>query len=251
MTRALTLILAATALAAGQALEFDVAVIKANKSGEPGMSTGSSSPERYVVINATLAWLIQNAWNIQRYQLTGLTGPLESDRWDMQAVAPTNTTSAEHKKMMQALLQDRFGLKVHTETREQSAYSLTTAKTGAKIQPLAPGACINPEPGQKPPAGATLCGNGSWGPSLIKLNGIPMERFTSVLGGTMERHVVDNTGLTGLFDIKLEWTADTDARTDGPSIFTAVQEQLGLKLDSVKAPVPMLVVDAVHAPSEN
>jgi len=243
------------ALAMGQSTarrpQVEVAAIKANKSGDPGMSMGSPGPGRYLAENVTLRFLIQNAWNVREFQLVGIPDFIARERFDIQATMETGAPSNQLQAMMQSLLEERFRLKLHREKREQSIYSLLPVRNGIKIQALAEGAC-SAGAGQPSTKG---CGNTSWGPAQVKGTGVSMTTFTEMLSAVMERSVVDNTGLKGLFDIALTWTPD-DAFTpaaagSGPSLFTAIQEQLGLRLESTKGQVEVLVVDSVERPSEN
>jgi uncharacterized protein (TIGR03435 family) len=171
--------------------------------------------------------------------------------------------------MMQALLEDRFHLKIRRETREVPAFALTVAKNGVKLKPFQQGSCVDigvvapltkapphAEPGQMP----ILCGVNSAArnpPNVTwDLRGTTLDFFAKTLLSTAaDRPVLNQTGLTGLFDIHLEFAPETAAPADdpagGPSIFTAVQEQLGLKLEPSKAPKEFLVIESVERPSEN
>jgi uncharacterized protein (TIGR03435 family) len=138
--------------------------------------------------------------------------------------------------MVQALLADRFQLKLHTETRTLPAYDLVLAKGGSKLLPSE--------------------SNGkSIGVSRTHFNGqgLGMTSIAEELSKIAGRVVVDKTALTGRYDLKLQWTPDDGAAgdTDAPTLFTAIQEQLGLKLEPAKEPVPVLVVDHVEQPSPN
>jgi uncharacterized protein (TIGR03435 family) len=173
--------------------------------------------------------------------------------------------------MMQALLEDRFKLRIRRETREGPAYALRVAKSGPKLKPFQPGSCLDiglvtplatsaprSEPGKRP----VLCGvnsglrnglNQTW-----DLRGVNLEFFAKVfLGGTLDRPVFNETGIEGLFDVHLEFMRDEPtlgaepADPDGPSIFTAIQGQLGLKLEPAQGPREFLVIDKVERPSEN
>ncbi len=179
--------------------------------------------------------------------------------------------------MMRALLADRFKLAVHTESRELPIYALTLArrdgKTGSQLRPAAVD-CVAmfaargrggpppapPQPGERPPCGMRL------GPGNLSGGGVTMAQLSTTLSQFVQRVVVDRTGLTGNFDIDLTWTPDQLPQgrgepppgvqlppidPNGPSIFTAVQEQLGLKLDSQRGPVDVLVIDRVEQPTED
>ena len=196
---------------------------------------------------------------------------------------------------MQALLEDRFKLKVHRETREVPVYVMTALKTGFKLQPLEEGSCdardltsgprpaiITPEqgfreilqPGEKPSCGvAVRTSKGPADPSQTVIGqAMGLTEFAGLLGGGMDRPVIDKTGITGIFNLHLQFARDQATAgflppplpgfpvdpqpalaTDpaGPSIFTAIQEQLGLRLDQARGPGQFLIIDHVEKPSEN
>jgi uncharacterized protein (TIGR03435 family) len=164
--------------------------------------------------------------------------------------------------MLQSLLEDRFQLRLHRETKELPVYALTVAKGGLK---LAEASCTNydfnnppprPSPGQKPP---DYCGNlsaGGSGPKqTVNAFGIGMTDFIGLLSDYTERVIIDRTGFTAKFNAHFEFASDRALGQQddnlGPSLFTAIEEQLGLKLESTKAPVEVLVIDHVERPSEN
>jgi uncharacterized protein (TIGR03435 family) len=213
--------------------------------------------------------------NQRLLQVLKAPGWVESDVYDITAKPTGNATIDQmYGPMLQVLLEDRFRLKIHRETRELPIYTLTVAKSGLKVQVTREGSCTRldlnhlppqPAPGQPPPA---FCGH-----TAIKTNGmnitvdahgIGMAAFAGITLSTrvnLDRPVTDQTGLTGLFDIHLEFAAaNTPSDINGgialpgdsaPSIFTALQEQLGLKLSPDKGPVEVLVVDHIEKPSGN
>ncbi len=159
--------------------------------------------------------------------------------------------------MLQTLLRDRFKLTLHLETKELPIYLLTVAKSGFRLQPLKEGDCItfdpnNParEPGRKP---SNFCGNMGIGRGNLDATKASMADLAPLFSVILGRTVVDQTGITGAFSVHLRFAPDEVPAADatGPSIFTAVQEQLGLKLESGKGPVEVLVIDSVEKPSEN
>jgi uncharacterized protein (TIGR03435 family) len=151
--------------------------------------------------------------------------------------------------MFQALLEDRFQLRVHTETRELQQYKLVIAKSGFKLRER-----------KEEASGAERAGT-TVGRGLIQGYRVSISNLAGFLTGELGRLVVDGTGLTGNYDYKLEWTPDESqpnsggdappADAAGPTVFTAVQEQLGLRLEPVKGPVPVVVIDRVVKPSDN
>ncbi len=165
--------------------------------------------------------------------------------------------------MLQALLEDRFKLRVHRETREVSVYALTVAKGGPKLQPFKEDSCI-PYDSMRPPAQdqkvPKFCGAVFTVPRAQGTNraveglGSSLDEFSKMLGGFLDRPVISKTRISGVFDFHLEYATDDGpgaAPLDGPSIFTAIQEQLGLKLEPTKGPDEFLVIDHVERPSAN
>ena len=254
-------------------LTFEVASIK--PSTETGFRTGiQMQPGGGLrVKGATLKMLITLAYDIRDFQLVGGPGWINSDRWDILAKAgesdpqtsdPRQVTDAQMKTVreqmqqrLEALLAERCQLKIHRETKEESVYALLAGKNGPKIQPA------ETKAGSGPPR--MMMGRG-----MINGQGVQMEMLATVLSNQLGRTVLDRTGLTGRFDIKLQWTPDPGQSLtpfggapspgtpappppdpNGPSIFTAVQEQLGLRLEPQKGPVEMIVIDRVEKPSEN
>jgi uncharacterized protein (TIGR03435 family) len=188
---------------------------------------------------------------------------INSDRYQINAKAGGTPSQIEMRgAMLRALLEDRFSLKIHHETREVPIYTLTVAK-GGKLQPSKEGSCIPPdlttplEPGQKP-CGVPLTTRN--GPNLITEMVASLDDLSKVLGVTVGRPVIDKTGITGIFNLHLEFAIDEATsgvqpalsdESSGPSIFTALQQQLGLKLSSAKGPGEFLIIDHVEKPSPN
>jgi uncharacterized protein (TIGR03435 family) len=140
--------------------------------------------------------------------------------------------------LLQSLLEDRFRLKVHREDRPSTVYSLVVAKNGPKLKP---GDTANPSMGNSLQDGKMV----------LKADGLSMGSLARFLSRQAGRPVVDKTGLTGAYDVKLEWSPDQNADSAAESIFSAMQEQLGLRIEATKAPVNFVVVDSVERPSEN
>jgi len=247
---------ASTALAQSQVAplpKFDVVSIKPNTSGD--LNAGFNSfPRRFEAKNVWLRYLIQFAWNIKDFQLSGGPGWAASDRYNVEATADGNPTIEQQRLMVQALLDDRFQLKLHREARESRAYALVASKGGMKLQASKAGSCETRKSDTRDPK---LCGNFTWSQQGVDGTAISMDTFATALAQTLQQTVIDRTGFTATFDVHAEWAPDLgppDAReTDpnGKSIFTALQEQLGLKLESTKAPVEFLVIDRLERPSEN
>ena len=223
--------------------------------------------------NVTLRLLVTLAYDVRDFQISGGPPWLGSDRYDIQARAaaasdtPTspeamrNLTDEQRKtyqeqmrERLRALLADRFQLAIHHETKEQQVYALEIAKGGPKFQEAKEAA---------PNRGRMRMGRGE-----LNGEGVGMDFVAQALSNQLRRPVLDKTGLKGNYDIKLTWTPDAAAQgplgplppgvdappppdPNGPTIFTAVQEQLGLRLESQKGPVDMIVVDRAEKASDN
>jgi uncharacterized protein (TIGR03435 family) len=238
---------------------FEVATIKPNKSGSRGVMISPRPGGRFVARNSSLESLIAFAYQIGNFQFSGAPDWLDSERYDIEAKASEDLTAASMRPMLQALLEDRLRLKFHRETKEQAVYALLVGKTG-KLQDA--GECSTPpgttppppKPGEPPPPG---CGSLATLRGRIIAQKIPIVRLATVLASLTNRMVLDETNLTGKYDIDLRYAPDMDtteptqADPNSPSLFTALQEQLGLKLESKKGPVEMFVIDQVERPSEN
>jgi uncharacterized protein (TIGR03435 family) len=221
--------------------------------------------------NASLRALIATAFEIRDFQLIGVAPWMASQRFDIEAKAPAsqlNPSYHEINLMTQTLLKDRFRVAVHRETRELPIYTLTVAKTGAKLAPAKAGECWTPTPGvpPTPPAPGEIrrpCGGFETWRNRLSGGGVTTMRLAVMLSNILNRTVIDKTGIEGTFDITLLWTPDESFAMQipdapgqandpaGPSLFTAVQEQLGLKVESARGPVEVLVIDHAAPPSEN
>jgi uncharacterized protein (TIGR03435 family) len=206
---------------------------------------------RFTATNVTLRMLIRVGWP---QKVSGGPSWVVTDGYDVSAIAPDPNVSADDfSLMMQNLLKDRFALRVHTETHEARVYVLLPAKNGLKLPDARPEPCIygRKAPDADPQAG---CGGMNVTSESIVNEKISMQWFASVLGGVLGRPVLDRTGFTGSFKVLLEFAPvapghDTDSTM--PSLFTALEEQLGLRLESQKGTEEILVIDHVERPSEN
>jgi uncharacterized protein (TIGR03435 family) len=243
---------------------FEVASVKPNKSGDQGGRTELQPGGRLRAVNVTVRQLLLRAYGVQDFQIVGGPGWVGSDRFDIDAKAPQGEATAETMNvMLRNLLVDRFKLTVHRETRDLPVYALVLARSDRRLGPkLAPskvdcdavaeeaiargGAPPPVKAGEAPP-----CSIGFSGQGQMSVRSKPMADVVRVLSQLTQHVVVDRTGLAGGFDFDLSWSPDAAADQSGPSIFTAVQEQLGLKLDSQKAPLEALVIDRIEPPTEN
>ena len=241
--------------------QFEVATVRPNSSGEANASIRIQPGGRLTATNQTLRNLIRNAFNVQPFQMIGGPDWMDSDRYDI--IAKIAEADLDEKGMapgpqfmlrVQSLLEDRFKMATHWETRELPVYALvveTEGKLGAKLNVHA-GGCDRARSGPPPVAPAANCGTrANMTPAAAKItgSGITMETFARNLAGGTGRNVIDRTGLTGSYDLELEFTPDQSPDNTGPSLFTAIQEQLGLKLESQRAPVEVLVIDKLEKPT--
>lgn len=260
--------------------DFEVASVKVSPSDSRGGRFAALPGGRLSVRNNPLRNLILNAYDVRNFQILGLPAWVDSDHYDIDAKASGSPAEAQMMQMLQSLLADRFKLKVYYETKELPVFVLTAAKGGIKLQPWKEGSCIAYEAGQPLPAPAPgqealkPCGNNlvfRKGPNMEwNATKIDMPKPTMVLSSILARTVIDGTGFAGTFDLHLEWSNDENAAaapkaaesgdigkpvsaadTDGQSIITVLQQQLGLKLESTKGPVQVLVVEHVEKPSAN
>jgi uncharacterized protein (TIGR03435 family) len=237
-------------LAAGAALgqtpaptAFEVASIKLHAGPARGVGI-SISGSRVTATNNSLLGLITYAYDLKIYQVAGgasWVSDYASYGWDIAAKAKGDgaVTPEQAKQMMETLLADRFQLKVHRETKEMPVYALVVAgKAASKLKESAADA----EEMMRMRGGRT---------TQIETTKGSLEQLVTQLSGTLGKPVLDKTGLTGEYDYKLEFAPENAAAdVDAPTIFTAIQEQLGLKLESQKAPVEVVMIDHAEKPSE-
>jgi uncharacterized protein (TIGR03435 family) len=248
---------------------FDVVSIKPNKSGT-GMMRVSIANDGYSGINVSLKMLIQYAWKLQTQdQISGVSGWADSSGFDIDAkmdpdaVAELKKLSndeagAVRREMMQRMLQERFHLNVRQEMRDMQSYNLVVAKGGTKLKEADPNDTY--PNGFKGPDGVAHAGMMMMRPNEFTGQAITIGALVMNLSNQLQRTVTDKTGLTGKYDIVLHYQSDfmrSDAADAGvpaeslPSLATALEEQLGLKLESIKGPVETIVVEHVEQPTEN
>jgi uncharacterized protein (TIGR03435 family) len=258
---------------------FEVASVRENTSGSDKIGIGIQPGGRFNAVNPL--WdLIRQAFAVQRTQIVGAPDWTETARFDIVAKAeadiPRSGPGAPPGPlnfMLQDLLEDRFKLRAHRETREVPIYALTLARSDQKLGAGLRVSAIDcaamrgrggrggvppgpPAAGERPTCGMRMA------PHEVLAGGVPLGQLTQVLSQFTQRIVVDRTGLEGTFDIDLRFTPDRlpqgppppgvplpSIDPNGPSLFTAVQEQLGLKLESERAPVEVLVIDHVERPT--
>ena len=207
---------------------------------------------RISMSGVTVKALIQQAYGVREFQIVGGPQWMGTERYDITAKPEGAATQDQVKVMLQGLLKDRFQLLFHRETKELPAYVLVVAKGGPKLK-------------ESEAAGGGRGGRIMMGRGHIESLGAPVSNLVNQLANALGRPVIDKTELTGNYDFKLDWTPDVGqgmmrapggdapapADTAGPSIFTALQDQLGLKLESTKGPVEILKIERAEKASEN
>ena len=266
-SRSLTLVVTALftipALAQDEPLTFAAASVKVNRSMGARQELDLQPGGRFTATNAPLSRLISGPYGVQEFQIVGLPDWAKTTRFDIVANADFNPTDTQALAMLKSLLVERFHLHAHAEQREQTVFALSVARSDGRLGPglrvapaCTPGsvAAAIADAGRAPatdrPCRAYTTGNG-----LISGVGNTIPRFAGVLERFVGNKVIDRTALAGTYDLKLEWTPEAvaagrvDAASTGPAIFTALREQLGLKLEPAKAPADVLVIDSIEMPS--
>jgi len=259
------------------ALKFEAASIRQNKTGGFGSSSQTGNG-RVTVRNSPVRQLLRNALHVQAAQIIGGPGWLSTDAFDIVAKAPAGTSDADLYGMLVNFLVERLAVKAHVETRTMSVYTLGLARSDGKFgpdfvaDPCPTHPCANPFPSA--PAGATGGGSGGGvlttsvagggggggvsggagagkGPNM-SATGMTMDQMVQMFSGSVDRTVINQTGLVGRYNMKLRYTppgSPSDGSPDAaPDLFTALQEQLGLKLQSARMPIGVLVIDGADHP---
>jgi uncharacterized protein (TIGR03435 family) len=258
---------------------FEVASVRPNKTGDGRIMFGLQPGGRFNATNVTLRMLIRQAFNVQEFQIVGGPDWLGSDRFDVVAKAPEGEFTADiMRPMLQSLLVERFKLAFHRENRDMAVYALMKARPDGKLGPNLSAAAVDctaimrgrrgggpppapPQPGQKVECGFMI------GPGRMNAGGMPLTNLAQTLSPMVGRIVLDKTELTGNYDFELTYSleglgsafpggggpplvngAPPPVDPNNPTIFTALQEQLGLKLDSQRGPVDVVVIDRVEQP---
>jgi uncharacterized protein (TIGR03435 family) len=248
---------------------FEVASVKLNTSGDLRATMGVQPGGRFSAINVPARTIISYAYQLQEYQVVGGSAWLDSDRFDISAKAAENQPltppspggpPATIPLMVRALLAERFLLLAHPDTREMPVYHLVVARADSKLGPQIRSStadCSGPQTpaptGQRPACGIRL----SLG--SLSAGGRTLADLAGILSQFVRRPVSDATGITGVFEFDLTWTPDIPANAppesvppvdpDRPTLFTALQEQLGLRLQAARRPVPVLAIDRAEKPT--
>jgi uncharacterized protein (TIGR03435 family) len=229
---------------------FEIASIRPSRPGAP-QALRAAENGRLNVSGWTAKLLIQTGWHFRDFQILGGPKWIGTDRFDIVAKNDEQLSDSDLRIMIQTLLHDRFGLAAHQKMRELPVYALVPAKTGAIVR--------KSDPATKP--------NVFGGRGQINAHRIGMAILAQLLSTRLEMPVLDRTDLKDKYDFNLEWDPEENPATisddavpaaataikpaAGPSIFTAVREQMGLRLEVQKGPVPVLVIDSIKMPSEN
>jgi uncharacterized protein (TIGR03435 family) len=280
---ALCITAAVAFVAAQETPTFEVASVKQNTSGDGRVLIQTLPGNRVNMTNVPARFLVAQAYQLQQFQLVGGPSWLTTDRYDIVAklegepkpIVPGAPSPA--MLALRTLLADRFKLKLHKETRDMDVYALVVVKQGVRGPGLKPSAidCIaqvnarrgGPPPGPPPaPPGPTdpfPCGLGVM-PGMVRMGGMAIGQLTQMLTGESGRLVFDRTSLTGNWDLTLRFAIEQvggppqragvnlpPVDPDAPSLFTALPEQLGLKLESTKAPVDVTVIDSIEHPTDD
>jgi len=224
-----------------QSHQFDAVSIKRNRTAAVGSDT-DTTPGRLRLANVTLFSVVARAFRVLDPQIVSAPDWLRTERYDIIAVTGdgANLTDENRQEYLQALLADRCHLAFHRETREMRVYTLVPSKSGHRL--------------------AAHAGTGEYAMRIhpaddgrLRLQSVKgnMRRLAEMLSGQIRDLVVDHSGLTGEYDFTLEWAPITNDAGAGPSLFTALDEQLGLRLETAKSPTQVVVVDRIERPTED
>ncbi len=192
---------------------------------------GTDDPTLYTCENCSLSDLVEQAYDVASYRLTA-AGWMNEERFNVSARIANGVTKEQFRLMLQNLLVERFKLEVHRDKKEMQMHQLVVIKGGPRFKE-------SPEGDTKPPGPPTLRPGWMWRPVRKET----MEQFAKWLEGYAQGPVVDATGLKARYDFELSWSFESLDDPDSPTLFTALQSQLGLKLESKKGPVEILVID--------
>jgi len=259
--------LAGASLFAQAPPRFEVASVTPSAPDAQGMLISGPTPSQFTIRNAPLISIVTYAYGRPDYQIAGGPDWIRSERFDIAAKYPSGYSPAQVAPMLRALLEDRFRLKTHIETREAPIYALVTARSDKRFGPQLRRTevdCVayrkelakkDAVPTNRPGDTCVAATYGEGRDRAVWASGRTMAQFAGMLESSAGRDVVDRTGLAGEFEIRLRWRPDagmTQGQNPGTaddsavSLFTAVQEQLGLRLGSARGPVEFLVIDSVE-----
>jgi len=250
------------------AASFDVASVKINE-GQIGPSNiSAATPGRFIASNTPVRFVVLYAWRLLDHGLVGMPAWTSDTSVDIAAQYPSGATEDQIRAMVQDLLQDRFGLEIHRDKRVIPSYDLSLVAKDGHLGPAMKPSTVDcqqwiaekrPQRDAGAPSAASPTGKRpacmmSAGRRWMAGGSATMPQFTAALQSMVARPVVDKTGLRGEFDIDLTWALMDDTNTtqpDAPSIFTAIREQLGLKLETHQEPFDVIVIDRIALPTAN
>jgi uncharacterized protein (TIGR03435 family) len=248
---------------AQDAHRFEVASVRRNTSGEQAF-TFNTQFDRFTATNVTVHDIVRIAYAVQPFQLLDEPDWFRSERYDIVAKAAGSPSREDLRLMLRDLLADRFALRVGTETRQLPLYEMRIASSDGRLGPQLRPVDLDCDPraidarraakgrlDPRPPGQRPECGT-SWGAGRLSAGGVSMTQFAEVLSGFVERVVVDRTGLAGYFEFDLQYApGQTQAPSDDPSLFTALQEQLGLRLQASRGAVNVIAIESAERPAAN
>ena len=222
---------------------FEVASVKPADPNQSAVDFVISPGGRLRATNVTLAQMLYEAYQVKYYQVMGGPGWLKDARFNIDAISIGEPTRKEMMVMLQSLLVERFQLKLRRESREGNAFELVEAKGGIKLKLSGANSSyislLRNTPPELPGVSYTILGQK-----------VSISKLADYLRGEMQRPVFDRTGIGGEFDFRIDYAIEGNLET-GPSIFTALQDQIGLRLAGVKGPVETLVIEKAERPTEN
>ena len=256
---------------------FEIASVKPSINSDAPVTVGEQPGGRFVMVNGLVTFLIGFAYVPGQAEILGLPEWVERARYDVNARASEDVPVAQLRLMMQSLLADRFGLRMHAETREADLYRLTVARADRTLGPqlrrvdvdcaaiaaaLRAGV-LKVDDIPSAPNGARQCRTTSAikyvdkvQVTTLRSGGAPLAALAGALRNAIDRPIADETGLSGFYEYTIEYTSKEDPASGNaiglaPSVFSAVQEQLGLKLEPVRSPTRVFVVDSIERPTQD
>jgi uncharacterized protein (TIGR03435 family) len=226
--------------------DWEVATVKPSDPNDTNGQHIRLRGRHVMLLDHTVEDILLIGYGVQKSQVVGEPDWVRTEKWDVDGVPDVEgePNMRQLREMMQKVLKERFGMELHHEQREMPVFALTVAKSGPKMTPNM----------SDPNGWMDQQNSAANGRDVENLKNASMADLAEILQFRVNRPVVDQTGLKGRYDFKLQWTTDETRATDAdapPGVFTAIQEQIGLKLEPVKAPADVLVIDKIERPSAN
>jgi uncharacterized protein (TIGR03435 family) len=242
--------LSAQAPAEQSAPAFEVASVKVNDSGSESSSTQQRPNGTFQMINVRLTAMVAYGYDVRQRQIVGGPDWIHNERFDVLAKAPEGSPGREIPAMLRTLLAERFRLVTRAQTMDQPIYALVFARSERQLGPQIKLSTRDCSVAQARPCGVNISRDGRG--ATMQAQAVSLSELAGALTGSVDRVVVDRTGVEGAFDVDLRFTQDGvpgGVAGDTPSIFAALQEQLGLKLEPSRGPVEVVVIDSVQRPT--